>query len=370
MQIAIVGAGTSGLFLNRLLSGRKGLHTTLFEQSEKAGTKLRASGGGKANLLNTDIRPEHYNHPEFLRRLLQQADAARVQRLWESFGLLTRSDDEGRVYPLSLCAQTAVDTLLPPGMDTDIRYGCTVRELQAENGKWHLNGEAESFDKVVLCSGSPAGMIPDKRKAYNAYLHSLSLETTPLSPSLVGFRIRRYPKRLNGCRAKAEVRLLQNQREIFRETGEITFKEDGLSGIVILNASAHYNRLENKEGAYLLLDFLYARPEWSLQEHLRLHRDLSGVLHPKLHALYLQQAFDPKNFRLDIEAPYDLAFAQVCHGGIPVEKVDDTLALRGHPGVHIAGELLDIDGVCGGYNLFFACACACVIADNLCKDAH
>lgn len=339
---------------------------SLFEKSEKVGVKLKASGGGKANLLNTDIRPEHYNSPDFMQGVLQQADAARVRRCWESFGLLTRADEEGRVYPLSFFSQTALDTLLDGLSErTQIRCGCEVRKLRPEKGKWRINDGTELFDKVVLCSGSPAGMIAIKRKDYNLYLQDLKLKTTALSPSLVGFRIKDYPKRLDGCRAKAEVRLMQNAREVFREAGEITFKEDGLSGIVILNASALYNRLPSQNNCYLLIDFLYTEKHWKLQAHLKQHHSLCGVLHPKLNEIYCRKAFDPHAFRLDIDGTYALEFAQVCHGGISLDEVDSRLALRKHPGLYAGGEILDIDGVCGGYNLFFAFACACIIHDNI-----
>lgn len=366
MHIAIVGAGASGLFLNRLLSSRKDCRITVFEKSEKVGVKLKASGGGKANLLNTDIRPEHYNRPAFMQDILQQADAARVRRTWESFGLLTRADEEGRVYPLSFFSQTALDTLLD-GLpsNSSIRCGCEVTQLRPEKGKWKINGEDILYDKVVLCSGSPAGMIARNRKDYNAYLQDLGLETIPLSPSLVGFRIRNFPRRLDGCRAKAEVRMLQDGKEVFREAGEVTFKEDGLSGIVVLNASAIYNRLPSKENCCLLLDFLYTEKDWELQRHLQRHRSLCGVLHPKLNELFRRQPFDPRAFRLDIEDTYALDFAQVCHGGIATDEVDAHLALKKHPGIYAGGEMLDIDGVCGGYNLFFAFACACIISDNI-----
>ena len=366
MHIAIVGAGASGLFLSRLLSRRKDCRITVFEKSDKVGTKLKASGGGKANLLNTDIRPEHYNRPDFMQDLLLQAGAERVRRTWESFGLLTRTDEEGRVYPLSLFSQTALDTLLdglPAG--TDIRCGCEVRHLRPEKGKWRINEESTLFDKVVLCSGSPAGMIARNRKDYNAYLQDLQLKTLPLSPSLVGFRIRNCPRRLDGCRARAEVRLMQGKTEIFREAGEVTFKEDGLSGIVILNASAIYNRLESKDGCFLLLDFLYTEKDWNLQDHLQRHHSLCGVLHPRLNELFRRRPFDPRAFRLDIEDTYGLESAQVCHGGIALGEVDGRLALRRHPGIFAGGEMLDIDGVCGGYNLFFAFASACIISDNI-----
>lgn len=366
MQIAIVGAGASGLFLTKLLSRRKDCRITVFEKAEKAGGKIKASGGGKANLLHTGITAECYNHPDFMRRFLEKCDDRRMRQLWESFGMLLRTDEEGRLYPWSEFSQSVLDTLLDDLPErVSIRCGAEVTRLQPEAGKWRINDEPTLYDRVVLCSGSPAGMIARNRQGYNRYLQSLPLPMTALAPSLVGFKTLNYPRKLEGCRVKAEVRLMQGNREAFRETGEITFKADGLSGIVILNASAHYNRLGRPQDCHLLLDFLYGQPGWSLRKHLQLHRDLCGVLHPKLNALYRREHFDPQRFRLDIEDTYDWEGAQVCHGGIPLSCVDENLAVKRFPGLYAAGELLDIDGVCGGYNLFFACACADIIAQTV-----
>ena len=365
-NIAIIGAGASGLFLTRLLSRRKDCRVTVFEKAEKVGSKIKASGGGKANLLHDGITPECYNHPEFMRRILAQCDDRRIRQLWESFGMLLRTDEEGRIYPWSEFSQTVLDTLLDNlPENVSILCGTEVFKLQPESRKWRVNDGPALFDRVVMCSGSPAGMIARKRLGYNRYIETIPMPMTPLAPSLVGFKIRNCPRKLEGCRVKAEVRMMQGERGLFRETGEITFKADGLSGIVILNASAIYNRLGQPQDCHLLLDFMYGQPRWSLREHLKQHRDLCGVLHPKLNALYRRQPFDPKRFRLDIEGTYGWEGAQVCHGGIAISCVDENLAVKGFPGLYAAGELIDIDGVCGGYNLFFACACADIIARNI-----
>ncbi|MCR4965307.1 MAG: NAD(P)/FAD-dependent oxidoreductase [Bacteroidales bacterium] len=367
-QIAIIGAGASGLFLSRLLREHPDVEIHIFDRCKQVGTKLRASGGGKANLFNEQITPDCYNHPEFAAQILQKVTPERLRQVFESFGLLMSTDEEGRVYPLSQFSQTAVDVLWEPeapNIHSNMDY--EVKKLTRDGDYWRINDYPIVFNDVVLASGSPANMIPKNRRQYNEYLTSLGIKIHPCVPSLVGFKIKDYPTLLSGCRVKAIASLYQGNRLIHKEFGEITFKDDGISGIVILNLSAYYNRLEEKTDCHISLNFLYHNEILDTKEHLRQHGSLQGVLHPKLNALYERKPFDIKNFDLIIDEPYDLAFAQVCHGGIDVNEVAENLVLKKHPHLFAIGEMLDMDGICGGYNLFFAFASAIIVAGNIIK---
>ena len=187
----------------------------------------------------------------------------------------------------------------------------------------------------------------------------------PFQPSLVGFKIKDYPKILSGCRVKVIASLYQNNQLIHEEPGEVTFKDDGISGIVILNLSAYYNRLEDKNNCFVELNFLYLEDDYDVAEHLRKHHSMKGLLHPKLNELYERQPFDVKKYKMEIEGLYDLAYAQVCHGGICMDEVNDDFSLKRYPGMYVTGELLDMDGICGGYNLFFAFASALMVAEKI-----
>ena len=364
-RIAIVGAGASGLLLAKLLAGRSDVQTCLFEQSAKVGTKLRASGGGRANLFNRNITPECYNHPDFIRPLLQKVGPEKLWRTFEEMGLLLTADEEGRVYPLTQFSQTVVDVLWSPdapNLHTELEY--EVRKLSRQGSQWHINDYPVPFDAVVLATGSPANLLPQRQPSHNAFLTDFNLKTSPLEPSLVGFKLDRYPRRLSGCRVKVEAALCQNNNLIHREKGEVVFKDDGISGIVILNLSAYYNRLADKRNCAVELNLL-PDGEVDIEQYKRNFGSLKGILHPKLNAWYEQHPFDVKKMKWTILEPYGLEFAQVCHGGIDLGEVDDNFALVRFPGLYAAGEMLDIDGLCGGYNLFFAFASALVIAQSL-----
>lgn len=369
-RIAIIGAGAAGLFAAKKLAENADNQVTVFEKSNKVGTKLRASGGGRANIFNTDIRPEHYNHADFMQKVLARVNSETVRNEFIRMGLRLTVDEEGRVYPATLFASTVVDTLLNAlGKNVEIRCETPLQELAPRDGKWQINNEKTLYDSVLLATGSPAGMIAKKQENYNRHLQEMRLKMQLLQPSLSGFKIRKYPPFLAGCKSRAEVSLFQNKKLIFKEMGEVIFKEDGISGIVVLNASAHYNRLTDKSGCEISLNFLFDDEKMNVSQYLQKFGKLTGILHPKLCKLYEKNPFDLRDFRMEIAECYPLEFAQVSHGGIALTELDGNFQLKKFDGVYSIGEMVDIDGVCGGYNLFFAFASALTAAEAIMQNS-
>lgn len=366
LNIAIIGAGASGLFLMKKLARQANAQIYVFEKGKHVGAKLRASGGGKANIFNAEIQPDGYNHPVFIKKLLQCVNPEKMRSEFENMGLTMITDEEGRVYPSSQFSQTVLNVLLhPTAANVHIVLEHEVRCVHSANGLWQIDDYPVFFDKVVFASGSPANMIDRNRRNYNAYLTDFNLKSIPQEPSLVGFRISHYDKSLAGCRTKAIVSLYWHRQLIHREKGEVLFKEDGISGIVIMNMSAYYNRLPDRRDCELALNFLYFNENFDLLRYKHHFGDFRGLLHPKLHALYERSPFDVKKLKLPIDGVYDMAYAQVCHGGIALDEINDKFSLTRYPGISMTGELLDIDGVSGGYNLFFAFASALVVASEI-----
>ena len=354
-HIAIIGAGASGLFLAKKLSESPDMDVTVFEKNRQVGAKLRASGGGKANIFNRDIRPEHYNQPEFVAELLQHYSPEQLENQFSEWGLVTITDEEGRVYPASQFSQTVVDVLTHyPNENVQLVTNYDVQHLDYKNRKWKINDSPTLFDVLVLASGSPAGMIPKNQRNYNHYLQDLALKINHLESSLSGFILKDYPKSLSGCRTKAVVSLYQNKKLIHKESGEITFKDDGVSGIVIMNLSAYYRRLPSTKNCRLEINLTYWNENFDTDAYLRDNRNTTGLLHPKLAALYQQKPFDIHRLAFQIDDTYPLEGAQVCHGGIDLSEIDGNFSAKRFKNLYILGEMLDVDGVCGGYNLFFA----------------
>ena len=365
-HIAIIGAGASGLFLAKKLSESPEMEVTLFEKNRQPGAKLRASGGGKANIFNRDVRPEHYNAPEFVAKQLEQFSPEQLEHQFAEWGLVTITDEESRVYPASQFSQTVVDVLTDyPDENVRLETNYNIQHIDYKNRKWTINDYPTLFNVLVLASGSPAGMIPKNQREYNSYLDSLTLKINNLQPSLAGFLLEDYPKSLSGCRSKANVSLYQGKKLIHKESGEITFKDDGVSGIVIMNLSAYYRRLSSTKNCRLEINLTYWDEDFDTKSYLRNNQKVTGLLHPKLAALFQQKPFDLHRLAFQIADTYALDTAQVAHGGIDLSEIDENFAARQYPNLYILGEMLDVDGVCGGYNLFFAFASAGVAAQSI-----
>ena len=176
-NIAIIGAGAAGLFAAKMLSADTSLRITVFEKAQKVGTKLRASGGGRANLMNTQIAGSCYNQPDFIDDILKTVDYKVIKSEFEKMGLRLSTDEEGRVYPATLFSQTVIDVLLQNlGENVQIITDYEVKKLQKYNEKWQINDGKTLYDAVLLSSGSPAGMIAKNRQNYNGYLSDLKIK--------------------------------------------------------------------------------------------------------------------------------------------------------------------------------------------------
>jgi hypothetical protein len=280
--------------------------------------------------------------------------------------LITISDEEGRVYPASQFSQTVVDVLTTyPSDNIEIVTECNIQHIICKGGKWLIDDYPTPFDVLVLATGSPAGMIPKNQRGYNNYLQDLSLKINMLQPSLSGFLLKDYPKSLSGCRTKAIVSFYQDKKLIHKELGEITFKDDGISGIVIMNLSAYYRRLKSTKNCRLEINLTYWDEHFDINTYLQQNQSVTGLLHPKLVDLYQQKTFPIQQLSFHIEDTYALDTAQVAHGGIDLSEIDTNFAAKRYKNLYILGEMLDVDGVCGGYNLFFAFASAAVVAKRI-----
>lgn len=348
MKIAIIGAGASGLALAGLLADRHEVY--VFERLDRPGRKLLASGNGRCNMSNLNMNENFYNHKGFVKKLYDDIPKDKVYDFFDKLGILTKADNEGRIYPYSNSSQTVLDALLNKCKNVCFNYNYLVKSIKFNN-KWFINDFKPGFDHLFITSGSIAGMEKSKQDGVYSYLDFLKF--TKLSPALCGFRLKENVKAISGVRVKALVKLLKNDKEIYAEAGEVIFKDDGISGIVIMNVEEIY--LENYEknaNFKISLDFC---PDFSLND-LKKYQ-LEGILPLKL-ARYLKHFSDTKNLEFNIYLPYDYNNAQVINGGISLDMVNDNLEYINNKTLHFAGEVLDINGRCGGYNLHFAFASA------------
>lgn len=367
MKTLVIGGGMSGLTYG-ILSAQKGNDTVIFERNSRVGKKIAMTGNGKCNIGNVNSNESCFNTCKTVSSVLKAVPVERYVQFLQSCGIFTFADSEGRMYPLCESSSNVVDCLRKRYADVGGKTVCdadvqSVRRLG--NGfEVTCNGSQHLFDKVVVACGSGSGCA-------DVHLAQLVGQQylTPLFPSLVPLRTVKMDKTLSGLRVKANVRLLSDGECLAQQSGEVQFKEYGLSGICIFNLSATVARRKCKGNFVICLDVV---PHLSLQQLQKVlasrtgwqEKSFYGILHNKLGEYVVKHsdgtpqgmAQTAKNLSFAVDRPLDFSMSQVTSGGVSEKFLDENLTLPN--GLTVIGEALDVDGICGGNNLYFAAASA------------
>ncbi|MBQ6431738.1 MAG: NAD(P)/FAD-dependent oxidoreductase [Oscillospiraceae bacterium] len=381
MKVLIIGGGASGMIAALTASEQPDNEVVLLERQARMGRKLLATGNGRCNLTNRDLSAEHYHgqQPQFCRYALRAFGVKDTLAYFRSLGLLTVTEDSGRVYPRSDSANSVADVLRLPleqRENVTIVTGAEVAALKRENGAFFATAGENVYraDRVIVCAGGCAGGKLGGTDLGYRLLSTFGHTRTKLRPSLVQLRTdTTYVRSLKGVRCEVEVRHAGQTR-----AGELQFTEYGVSGPVIFELSAHAVPEEN-----LVIDFL---PELTQEEitylltlrcrsmpKLKAEDLLTGMLHNRLGRTVLRSlgisleqpcgaltdlnavAERIKHFAIRVLGALGMDGAQVTAGGVRTEEFDDTtMESKLCRGLYAAGEVLDIDGDCGGYNLQWA----------------
>lgn len=382
-KIVIIGGGASGLFAAAYLSFYTSYAITILEKNNRVGKKLLLTGNGKCNLANANTTSSCFNHIEAM-DLFNQFDFKQTIHFFHQLGLMTKIDQEGRVYPYSESSTSVLDILRKYILSKNQTFICDFEVtsiIKNQNQFIVMNSLNEKIisDKLIIATGG---------KTYYKQTNSYQLATlfhhsiTPLNPSLIGLKVKENVSSLQNLRVKASVSLVQNETILVKDSGEILFKKDGLSGIVIFQMSSYWNRLSNKN-AILKIDFF---PHLSLKELILLLKEkkcafkelLDGIL-LKMVAQYVYKyvssqsieelAYVLKNLIFHIDSTYSFENAQVTSGGIDIKEIDlQTMMSKKEKDVYFIGEILDLDGICGGYNLQIAWTTAAICGNHLRKE--
>ena len=416
MKIAVIGAGASGMMAAIQAAG-KGAEVTCFERKEKIGKKIYATGNGHCNFSNQkmldptfQIKDGFYTkEPSKVEQALQRIGVRKICTFFEQEGMLIRSR-EGYLYPYSGQAATVVELLTRKLKQVNATIFCDVQVLAVKkrpDGRFQLvfqpgeNCDKKNlrnhtlFDRVILAGGGKAAPALGSDGSGFTLAAGLGHHVTGCRPSLCGVKCEKtFFSEWAGIRTAATVRVLSMGRnEILAEnTGEVQLTDYGISGIPTFQVShvigEHLNSLHNTEsvkenGVPLELDFLPDFTEEYLQQQLqtRLRNTVTesltladlfmGMVNRKLLACILKQkglqweqriSFPDgtallqtlKHFPVNATGLNDFTQAQVTAGGIPLEEIDQNFQSLKVPGFFLCGELLDVDGICGGYNLQWA----------------
>ena len=408
MRIGIIGAGASGLMTAICASASEKNEIFLFERQDRVGRKILSTGNGRCNLTNVNMDPGRYHGTgaKLAWKLISEFGPQETFAFFRELGLITVIEPEGRAYPFSDKANSVLDILRSAADRKNIHPLTGVRDIEIRKTKKgfsvsykykekpieeeiaHKYDEEpaykQSFDKIVICCGSEAspklGATGDGYGFLRAFGHKF-IET---HPALVRLKCNREDiKGLKGIRQSADISLCyKNGTVIAQNSGEIQFTDAGLSGPCIFDISGNVSK--DLKPKYIKADLMPLLTADEVTEYIRnkIARNrvtpakelFTGMFHsriglsvaqksevfPDMPIGYLKEndierlVRTVKGYKFRDVTADDFRDAQVAAGGIDARDFSDSLESKLCPGLYAAGEVLDIDGDCGGYNLQWA----------------
>ncbi len=386
MIIGIIGAGASGMAAAITAAQKEENEIHLFERQARVGRKLQATGNGRCNLTNLKANGDAYHgeNPAFAIPSLERFSVDRTLGWFSDLGLYTVSEATGRVYPYSDQANSVVDVLrfALEKSNITLHTGCEVSRIRrTEQGFQVETPEGTYFcHKVIIACGGLAGTKLGGSMAGYQLLRSMGHHVTKLRPALVQLKSNWSGcGSLKGVRANCHAAVYRDGTLVAESQGELQFTEYGLSGPVIFEISrdactggqwvCRLNFLPEKSNQWLYSQLCHRR-----ERNLPVQELLTGILHNRLgrvltqaggiHCQWASQLTDGDlpavcqavlNFEVSLTEPMGMDSAQVTAGGVTTGEFDpETMESRLVPGLYACGEVLDIDGDCGGYNLQWA----------------
>ena len=403
-DVIIVGGGASGLFCAcEIKQSTPDLKVAILEKQDRIGKKLLSTGNGRCNLTNTEAKENMY-HGSFSFAVKDMLNIYSPMVIIEKFlkmGLITTVDEAGRVYPLSKQSNSVLDTLRINlrKQNVDIITDCEVTNITKTKGLFSLKSKTEIYTcrQLVIATGSKAtpslGSDSNMLNILTRLGHNVNLLTPALCPVNVNSP---YIKSLKGIRANGKVRLIQENRVLKEEVGEIQFSENALSGICVFNLSGLANTRKNTKISVSLLPQYSSEDVYNIikskQEMLPIGAKAEelfiGIFHKMIGVALLKECgISPSaevkdldkqclihlceiinDWRFTVIPSDDFKKAQVAAGGIYGKEIDSkTMESRLHNGLYLLGEIIDIYGDCGGLNLHFAFMSASAAAKRICE---
>ena len=387
-DVLVIGAGASGM-MAAIFAARAGKKVIILEQSDKPGKKILATGNGKCNFTNAYMNSQCFRgDAAYSERVLDGFSTEDCLSFFHSIGVYPK-EKNGYYYPNSEQASSVVVAMAEElkRLSVEICLQSKVDKIQPQKNGFCICCENNHFlsKNVIVATGLLAAPKLGSDGSLFGVIKDLGHHFSPIVPALCGFYCSGMPfKKVSGVRAMGRVSAIIDGKHISVDTGEVQFTDYGLSGIPIFQISRYLSKgLYEKRKVEIQLDIL---PELTVSEvteelaHRQLRNStlemfLNGLLNKKLtDALWDMLQMNPnmsvsalsdkqllliartlKKFTVKVNKWRDYEFAQVCAGGIPSGEVHiDTLESIYVKNLYFTGEILDIDGICGGYNLHFA----------------
>jgi predicted Rossmann fold flavoprotein len=393
-HVIIIGGGAAGM-IAAISARRQGAWVTILERNPRVGKKLLATGNGRCNFTNVNADAESYSgsNPKFVYGALAAFSPEQTIQFFEELGIQHKIEEYGKVFPMSDQASSILDVLLHELQQSGVRIICNafVSSLVKKGEKFLIgteDGKIYEGDRVILAAGGKA--MPSSGSDGNGLKLAADLghRITGIFPALVQLMLEGpYFKRIEGVKFKGRAEVIYNKKIIAQDKGEILFTNYGISGPPILQISRKAGELlsQNKEPILkvVLMDemsmdevkeLIIRRIEYAPSKTVEF--SFVGLINKRLISVVLMEAGidDLKrrvsdlsaleiehiaklltDWRFKIRGTRSWPSAQITAGGIDTREINpNTMESRLVKGLYIAGEIMDIDGMCGGYNLQWA----------------
>ena len=384
-RVIVIGGGASGL-VAAIVAKRGGNDVTILERNSKCGKKILVTGNGKCNYFNSDFDIKHYysNNIDKLKMIINEENKNIILDFFDSIGVIPDIRN-GYYYPYSNQAVSILNALLLEIEKLDIKVvnNCLVNKIIKNNNQYIINNEYVC-DKVIISCGSYAYYNYDEVNSYDLVRNNKINIIKPL-PALVQLVVNdNITKEWSGVRVNCNVKLYEDDKYIKEEKGEVLFTNYGVSGICVMQLSGIIARGINNKKYSLVFNFVPSisnniedmigyldkynercsdRRVIDIFDNL-INYKLGNILVGKVGSKYYKDlSYDEKvflvnnliNYKVNIDGTKSYKEAQVCSGGVSLDDIDiNTMEVINSPGLYITGELLDVNGDCGGFNLGFA----------------
>lgn len=380
-NIVIVGGGASGIACAIQLKSKlkNKAKITIIEKLPRIGKKILMTGNGKCNISNMNIEPKHYKGKRL--EIIKKVDSNEIVDFFENLGLMLRVDDALRVYPFSEKATTVLDVFLNQIEKLGIEL---INDYEVDDIKktdkflvYSKDYQVNNYDYLVMATGGMASITNE----YNGYklMKRLGHNITQLQPGLVALKTKEDLKHLSGIRLKCRPSIVLNSKTLASTDGEILFKNDGLSGIAIFELSRYY-----QEGVKISIDLAPNVTDKKLEVFLNsgesLETTLQGMFHKMVAIEIIKRCKKQninevikviRNFDFLITDTYGYKTAQITVGGVNYSEINphtnESLKIKD---MYLIGEILDVDGSSGGYNLHYAWGSGIAAANDIIKKVN
>lgn len=392
-KVAVIGGGASGMCaaieLMNNVTDKTDVEVTVLEKMTRVGKKLLVTGNGRCNITNMNsARSGYRGDTDFAKTALSRFTPESNIEFFNSLGLYTRTEEDGRVYPLSNQASSVLDALRFECERLGVKFVCDYRAVHIKEAvtafsrKIVINNR-DRFDYVIVASGGKAAKIHGTDGDSYDLLKMLGHTVTPIAPALVSLNCSDFTKSLKGIRSVCGVELIIDGKPEYKNFGEVQFTDYGLSGIPIMQLS-RFVSMSPSNNIQIYLDLTPDFSKEKLHEYLISRREkdtglcenmLSGIINKQLCITIMKECGIAVNgrvnalsdekinalseilkcWKINVKNSRSFEYAQATAGGVKCsEFYPETMESRLVDGVYCCGEALDVDGDCGGYNLQWA----------------